>query len=77
MMSAIAAYQQQGGRNIPISFVIYGDQAAHADFAKVLQSGSYVSANDAQIGGRVFDPDRWIVGIMRDKQANQAKFDNG
>ena len=74
MMAAIAEYKKQGGKSIPVSFVIYDDESACRDFAEVLRSGSYASANDAQVGRREFDRGRWVVGMSRDAAANRAKF---
>ena len=75
-MGAIFEYKKQGGQSIPVSFVIYGDQSAFKEFGKVLQSGSYASANDAQAGQQPLDPVRWAVGMSRDARANAAKFGN-
>lgn len=75
MMSGIAEYKQKGGKNIPVSFVIFGDIDAYQAFANVLRSGSY-SENGiySQVGERELDVDRWRTEMNRDAIGNRKHF---
>lgn len=74
MMSALKDYSEDGGPQITIEFVIYGDHQSYTEFADVLTSGSYATANNKQAGRRRMDLSRWSEEMTRDGRANREYF---
>ena len=74
MLSGIAEHVEAGGASIEVRVVTFRSPSTHADFAKVMEDGSYVSADVEQIGERPFDLARWDSGMAYDHAANDKAF---
>jgi len=73
MMSAINQYGLDGGVDLSVSLVIFGDQTAYDAFNQVLKSRSYVSST-VEPGAREIDVGRWFVEMNSDLIANKRAF---
>lgn len=70
MMTAVSDYKATGGRDIAVTFVIFGSNKAFMAFSNVLKNESYTHAVDHQVGKRQFDLQRWVDNMVADEKAN-------